>query len=129
MTSATLTHSVRRALCLIAVCTLTVPAAATAQDLRSPDARDAAQGRYLSATPAGLQDLRSPDARDAAQGRYLSATPVGAQDLPAPARSDTAPAARGLDWPSAAIGAVMFGGLVLVAYAASGLLRRARTPV
>jgi hypothetical protein len=158
MTFITPTSRVRSALCLIAVCTLTTPAvAARAQDLRSPDARDAAHGRYLTATTTGAQDLRSPDARDAAHRRYLTATTTGAQDLRSPDARDAAhgryltatttraqdgardvttdastasvrPAttSAGFDWPSAAIGAVIFGGFLLAGYAASILLRHVR---
>jgi hypothetical protein len=60
--------------------------AAPAQDLRSPDARDAATP--LATAPA---DLRSPDARDAA-------TPLAVAELPA--ISDSV----GFDVSSAAIG-------------------------
>ena len=42
---------------------------AAAQDLRSPDTRDAARTSSLAGTTEPAQDLRSPDARDAAEGR------------------------------------------------------------
>jgi hypothetical protein len=59
----------------------TSSAAGQSQDLRSPDARDAA--RPAATAPAG-QDLRTPDARDAARApeiaqaklRYYSSQPV-----------------------------------------------------
>jgi hypothetical protein len=41
---------------------------AAAQDLRSPDTRDAARTSSLAGTTEPAQDLRSPDARDAAEG-------------------------------------------------------------
>jgi hypothetical protein len=44
---------------------------APAQDLRSPDARDAA----VQSQPASAADLRSPDARDAAQPGYGAPSP------------------------------------------------------
>ena len=54
--------------------------AAAARDLRSPDARDAALASQLAAQPsAGYHDLRSPDARDAARG-----VPPGSVSAPAP---------------------------------------------
>jgi hypothetical protein len=88
----------------------TTPAlAAGHQDLRSPDARDAA------ARAVTRQDLRSPDARDAAT---RSATPVvvrvGAPD-------------PGFEWDSAAIGALAGAGL-LISLAGGGLLVTRRRP-
>jgi hypothetical protein len=63
-------HPITRAgLALALAGALAAPVGAGAQDLRSPDARDAA-------TP---QDLRSPDARDAA-----TRAPVGHEPIPAP---------------------------------------------
>jgi hypothetical protein len=66
----------RRIYCSTIACVLlafAITGAATArplQDLRSPDARDAAQTPGMSETTfARAQDLRSPDARDAAAGR------------------------------------------------------------
>jgi hypothetical protein len=51
------------------------------QDLRSPDARDAALAAQQAIQPnVGTQDLRSPDARDAAAG-----ITSGSQSAPAPA--------------------------------------------
>ena len=46
---------------LVATCAVPAGAAAQSQDLRSPDARDAA----AAAQEQSYQDLRSPDARDA----------------------------------------------------------------
>jgi hypothetical protein len=53
------------------------------QDLRSPDARDAA----LGGAPAARSDLRSPDARDAA---VAAATPPARTDLRSPDARDAA---------------------------------------
>jgi hypothetical protein len=91
------------------------PAAQAGQDLRSPDARDAA-GRppvrvysFYGSDATHVQDLRSPDARDAANPRALppaSLRPVRVVD--------TAP--TGFDWTDAAIGAgTSFGLMLLVA--------------
>jgi hypothetical protein len=67
-----LIHRRTAIICAALALALTAPgAAAAAQDLRSPDARDAAQ----------LQDLRSPDARDAAQLQDLR-SPVAAPQPP-----------------------------------------------
>jgi hypothetical protein len=79
------------------------------QDLRSPDARDAAS-QMSSAQP---QDLRSPDTRDVAQD-YAP---------PAPA-TPVAQSSDGFDWVSAAIGVAVVGGL-LVLIAAAVTSRRA----
>jgi hypothetical protein len=49
------------------------------QDLRSPDARDAA--RDVASTPTPGQDLRSPDATDAAAHRGIYATDGGSYAL------------------------------------------------
>jgi hypothetical protein len=85
-----------------------VLAAAPAKvDLRSPDARDAAR----AVTPAKLVDLRSPDARDA--GRRIPVAPTSSGEP-----------SGGFDWTYFAIG----GGVLLVALAAAGTIRRRRSP-
>jgi len=111
------------------VLTLVVPGTALAQqDLRSPDARDAAS-THERATPA--QDLRNPDTRDvtspqiftdgqrAIVERYkrspsyqatLREVRVANPPEPAQVRSDS-----GLDWGDAGIGAVGMLGVTLVA--------------
>src|SRR4051794_22946323 len=117
---------------LLATVTLVAaPAAALAagQDLRSPDARDAA------AAAQKRQDLRSPDARDAA------AAATRRQDLRSPDAPDAAdrrpvivqvPVSpdTGFEWDSAAIGALAGVGLML-SIAGGGVLivrRRPRAP-
>jgi hypothetical protein len=71
-----------------------VPAAVAQQDLRSPDARDAALAAEQAAQPAAGQDLRSPDARDAALAAQQAAQPsAGYSDLRSP---DARDAARGI---------------------------------
>jgi hypothetical protein len=77
------------------------------QDLRSPDARDAALPPELRATGfESAQDLRSPDTRDVATGYNprIASQPV----------VDESPASDGFDWTSAAIGAAVGAGLLLV---------------
>ena len=79
-----------------------------AQDLRSPDTRDAAGGYAPSSVPgtvAVTRDLRSPDTRDAA---------VGYDPQPVPQPATLAIADEGFDWASAAIGGAVLGGLVLL---------------
>ena len=81
-------------------------AAQTVQDLRSPDARDAA----TQVQPA--PDLRSPDAQDAAEGRGAwNAPQVTVLRISRPQVSSS----RGFDWTDAGIGAGGALGLVLLA--------------
>jgi hypothetical protein len=70
------------------------PAADTYQDLRSPDARDAA----IASIESGKQDVRSPDARDA--GREPTTVPV-----PEPVVEVREVPGSGFDWGDAGIGA------------------------
>ena len=89
------------------------PAAAEApyQDLRSADARYAAQ----LAQPT--QDLRSPDTRDAARGVIVGA------GVTAPAR-EVASATAGFDWGDAALGAAAsFGALLVLGGTGARVLR------
>jgi hypothetical protein len=75
---------------VMAVCA--APASATTyDDLRSPDAKDAA--REAGAVTGPSQDLRSPDAQDAA--RQAGAVTETGQDLRSPDAQDAA-ASRGL---------------------------------
>ena len=97
------------------------------QDLRSPDAVDAARAagdKPESATTPhsgsypvaeGYQDMRSPDTRDAAEGYAptLESQPV----------ADEPSSPGGFDWVSAAIGAAAAAGLSLVLMATLGLRR------
>jgi hypothetical protein len=65
---------------------------AAAQDLRSPDTRDAARTSSLAGTTEPAQDLRSPDARDAAEGRLPGQPNWPGNELPlAPESLPTAP--------------------------------------
>jgi hypothetical protein len=85
-------------------------AAAQQQDLRSPDARDAAR----QASP--VQDLRSPDTRDRAAGRGPETAPT--------IQFVRVPESSGFDWDDAVIGAGAGLGLVLIAV--GGALTTAR---
>jgi hypothetical protein len=134
---------------LLAVCAMPASAAAQ-QDLRSPDARDAAREAVGVSGPS--QDLRSPDAVDAAGHRGLYETEQGpftlnrdygspdaadaSRDLPpvqipAPVVTVTGSPSGGFDWGDAGIGAAGMLGLFSIA-AGSALLvttrRRRGTP-
>ena len=105
-------------------------ASAVQQDLRSPDARDAARTSSLAGTTSAGQDLRSPDARDAAIQRRKAidapgATTVDSQSRPGPAPVP-APASDGdgIDW--APIGLGLAGALFGIAGLAVLGLRRTR---
>jgi hypothetical protein len=133
------TKSTGRALFAVTVALACTPAAAVAQDLRSPDARDAAlaQERYYGsyqndANAAGARtdavhravDLRSPDTRDVADGRHNQPTPTVITLKPSPAPEPVA--ARGSSWVAAAGGAGATLGLILLMTAGVLLRRRAR---
>jgi hypothetical protein len=72
---------------LVAACAVPASAAAQVQDLRSPDARDAAAAAEI----AGYKDLRSPDARDAARSpeprQYSDLRSPDARDAGRPSES------------------------------------------
>jgi hypothetical protein len=116
------THLITTA-ALVAACAVPAAAAAQGQDLRSPDARDAA----AAAKEQAYQDLRSPDARDAAttseprqysdlrspDARDAGRTPV---EVRAPVVEIREVPGSGFDWGDAAIGAA--GTLALFSIAA-----------
>jgi len=113
-------HVAKSSIAILAVASAIAAPGASArptQDLRSPDARDAATA------PVATTDLRSPDARDAAAGRTTAGSPV--VDI---VRTPTQP--PGFDWRDAAIGGAVVGGLVLVGAGSSAAVsRRRRTAV
>src|SRR4051794_20828783 len=142
-----LTRSAGLALALAA---LAAPAAvAQPTDLRSPDTRDAAEGRGTFNAPAvtvvrvpqptpaadGIDwrdrdaassalptDLRSPDTRDAAEGRgTFNAPAVTVVRVPQPT-----PAADGIDWRDAGIGAGALLGMIALGVAGSIVVVRRR---
>ena len=95
-----------RAATLVSVLALFAAGAATsaqAQDLRSPDARDASS--TATAPSVSSADLRSPDAQDA--GAPLPAQPLIVK----------IPSSRGFDWDSAGIGAGGGIGVILIGLA------------
>lgn len=82
--------------------------AATATPTASADPH--AADTHARAEAAQTQDLRSPDARDAAEGRGTHTAPnVMIVKVPEPVRAD-----RGIDWADAGIGAGGLLGLVLL---------------
>jgi hypothetical protein len=94
----------------LAACMIPLGISATAlaqsQDLRSPDARDAAAGVSPQTQYVLPQDLRSPDARDAAAGISQQTQYVLPQDLRSPDARDAAAGisrtSSGVSQPSAA---------------------------
>jgi hypothetical protein len=101
MNRARLTRSTAVGLALAALAASPV---AAQQDLRSADARDAAQAAEARQDQR-LQDLRSADARDAAEGRGTFKAP----EVTVVKVTEASPASGGLDWGDAGIGA---GGLL-----------------
>ena len=108
---------------LVAACAVPATAAAQGQDLRSPDARDAA----AAAQELGYQDLRSPDARDAGRPGtnpgYTDLRSPDARDagrppveVPTPIVEIREVPGSGFDWGDAGIGAA--GMLALFSIAA-----------
>jgi hypothetical protein len=96
------------------------PTVESTQDLRSPDARDAALHRGLyqpirpQDQPKPPQDLRNPDTRDYANGRgtYNSPDVIVVKAL-APVADPTT--AGGVDWEDVGIGAGGLLGAILIA--------------
>lgn len=88
------------------------------QDLRSPDARDAAR--------AGVQDLRTPDARDAANAERIARTMeqyYSTYSEPKPVTVPAAPAPNDSPW---LLISVIAGGLAVVLASATLIMRRRR---
>jgi hypothetical protein len=98
---------------------------APSQDLRSPDARDAANGRTpRDAATRTWRNLTSPDAQDAAAGRgTFNAPDVTVIEVPRYTRSPRG----GVDWADAAIGAGGATGLLAISLAGAMTLRRRQT--
>ena len=109
-----LSHRITRTgLAVAAAATLGVTpgAVASGQDLRSPDARDAASGP--------VQDLRTPDTRDLATRGALPQ-----RSIPAPRIVEISPG--GFDWGDAGVGAGGALGLVLLVTGTGAALVRRR---
>jgi hypothetical protein len=119
----------RRAVVLaLSACALAVTAptagAATYEDLRSPDARDAAAvAEQQAQTPALPRDLRSPDARDAARG-----ITTGSQSAPTPAPVQTRTVIAVEDRGSQTLAIVFSASALLIALLAVGFVAVSRRP-
>ena len=113
-------HSHHIALAVTATFAVFTPTGAWAQPL------DGAPAPPLHAAQV-LQDGRSPDARDAAEGRGTFNSP---QVVVVKAQPQTRPApANGIDWGDAGIGAGSLFGLGLVALGGTLLITHRRHPV
>ena len=90
---------------------LTIAALASSPAFADPYASD--PNYPLKDNTSGYQDLRSPDARDAAEGRgTFNAPEVTVVKVPA---ESAAPAGDGIDWADVGIGAAGVLGLTLIA--------------
>jgi hypothetical protein len=100
----------------VVLATAAFATSATAEPIDSP-----AHRRHTDSTITVPQDLRSPDARDAAAGRgTFNAPEVTVLKIPAPAHSSHG----GVDWADAAIGAGGATGLFAISLAGAMTLRR-----
>jgi hypothetical protein len=118
----------RRAVLLaLSACVVAIPApaavAATWEDLRSPDARDAAVVVERTQSPALPRDLRSPDARDAARG-----ITTGSQSAPTPAPAQTRTVVAVEERGSQTLAIVFSASALLIALLAVGLVAMTRRP-
>ena len=125
----------------VAVAALAAPTALAADDLRSPDTRDAAAAALAAA--AAQVDLRSPDTQDVAAAIRATSSNPRAGDLRSPDTRDRAAGRLGLgstgaveitvhrpggfDWSDAGIGATAGAGLVLLLVGTSLLVGVARS--
>jgi uncharacterized membrane protein len=124
-------HPLRRALAIglasaVALGATAAPGALAQTIDGTPDARGGAVSMH------GMNDRRSPDTRDAAQGRQIVATdpptwPVNPQPITGSRAVASAPSS-GLDWSSAGIGAAAVLGAFGIAAAGIVALRRRRIP-
>lgn len=106
-----MTHSriTRPAALGLALAALAAPTAVAQQDLRSADATDAARAAEARQDQPA-QDMRPPDARDAAEGRgTFNAPEVTVIKVAEPASPN-----GGIDWGDAGIGAGGLLGLILL---------------
>ena len=110
-------HLIHIATIGLAVVAVAAPVAAAQQDLRSPDAADAANTALTRAHDQQAQDYRSPDVQDTAQGRGTFTAPsVTVVRVAEPVGTGSG----GFDWGDAGIGAG--GVLALVLIAVGGVL-------
>lgn len=120
-----LTHAAALGLTVAAVAA--PMAAAQQQDLRSPDARDAAMSQETRADnsrqglPSPVQDLRSADTRDHAAGRGTFTAP---EVVVVKLRQPSPAADSGIEWGDAGIGAAFLFGLLALGGSAAIVHRR-----
>jgi hypothetical protein len=127
-TSSKITRTLTSA--LVAAAVLAPNAGAATQDLRSPDARDAA----AASQARDYQDLRSADARDAAvafRGReYQDLRSPDARDatrvVSNPSLSTPGNEPSGSAWDEVGIGAAAVLGLMMIGLGGAVLIRRRR---
>ena len=97
--------------------------AQSAGDLRSPDAREAALASEQAQSQSAYRDLRSPDARDAGQG-ITTGSQLAATPAPAETRTVITVQERG----SQTLAIVFSATALLIALLAVGFLALARRP-
>lgn len=123
-------HTSRKALCSGLATALALGATATPGALAQPLDLGVPDTRGAPASARIVQDLRSPDTRDAAEGRPIVARPPTWPATPHPVTHPHAVVVAptsGLDWDSAGIGAAAAAGAFAIAVAGIvGLLRRRR---
>jgi hypothetical protein len=110
------TRIIQSLIAALAAGAIVAPAAIASQDLRSPDARDAAAASARGIPSSIPRDLRSPDTRDAVLGLTRAAPAPKPVEIPGPDPG-------WFDWASAAIGA---GALAFLLVAGAGVITRAR---
>jgi hypothetical protein len=109
----------RALLCAMVATAIAAPGAA-AQDLRSPDARDAADAAKARLVGSMYRDLRSADAKDAA-------TPTRqAAPISLPAADTSSASGGGFDVGSGLIGAAGAAGVLVLMLGAATRVRRTR---
>ena len=110
--------------CVLTVAAPTAVAQTTNQDLRSPDARDAALASQQTAQPsAGYRDLRSPDARDAARG-----ITTGSVSAPAPVAVERRTVVTVEEGSSQTLAIVFSASALMIALLSAGFVAVARRP-
>jgi hypothetical protein len=98
---------IRSAALGLTIAAVAAPTAVAQQDLRSPDARDAARSAQTRQNQP-RQDLRSPDTRDQAVGRGTFNAPE------VTIVTEPSPPSAGLDWRDAGLGAGGMLALILL---------------
>jgi hypothetical protein len=124
-----MSHIPSKALCSGLATALALGAAVTPGALARPLDLGVPDTRGAPASERVVQDLRSPDTRDAADGRPIVARPPTWPVHPHPitrTHTDGLAPTSGLDWGSAGIGAAAAAGAFAIAVAGIVGLRRRR---